>query len=95
MPALVTDELWEAVAPHLPAHSLLAEGRATPRGRPPGPGRHPVRPAGGAAVAVSADRDGVRVGQSTCWRRFEEWTAAGVWDRAHEHLLAASAGGGC
>lgn len=25
---------------------------------------------------------------STCWRRFREWTAAGVWHRSHCHLAA-------
>ena len=24
---------------------------------------------------------------STCWRRFRDWTAAGVWTLAHLHLL--------
>lgn len=24
---------------------------------------------------------------STCWRRFQEWTAAGIWPRVHEKLL--------
>jgi transposase len=24
---------------------------------------------------------------STCWRRFREWTALGVWDKAHLRLL--------
>jgi transposase len=26
---------------------------------------------------------------STCWRRLEEWTLAGVWSRVHEKLLNA------
>jgi len=25
---------------------------------------------------------------STCWRRFRDWTAAGVWRKAHRQLLA-------
>lgn len=24
---------------------------------------------------------------STCWRRFRDWTAAGVWTKAHQQLL--------
>ena len=24
---------------------------------------------------------------STCWRRFRDWTQAGVWDKAHRQLL--------
>ena len=87
MPALVTDELWEAVAPHLPAHPRSPKG-----GRP----RAADRPALAGILFVL--REGLRWQSlptelgcgsgSTCWRRFEEWTAAGVWDRAHHQLLA-------
>jgi transposase len=24
---------------------------------------------------------------STCWRRFQEWTAAGVWTKAHRQMV--------
>lgn len=88
MPALVSDELWEAVRPHLPAHPPSPKG-----GRP----RAPDRPALAGIVFVL--REGLRWQSlptemgcgsgSTCWRRFDEWTAAGVWDRAHGDLLAA------
>src|SRR5262245_58627084 len=27
------------------------------------------------------------VSSSTCWRRFHEWSEAGVWDRVHKQLL--------
>jgi hypothetical protein len=26
---------------------------------------------------------------STCWRRFHQWTAVGVWTKAHHQLLEA------
>ena len=88
MPALVTDDLWAAIAPHLPPHPPSPEG-----GRP--------RVADRAALAgiLFVLREGLRWQSlptemgcgsgSTCWRRFAEWTAAGVWDRAHEGLLGA------
>ena len=25
---------------------------------------------------------------STCWRRFQQWTALGLWQKVHGHLLA-------
>jgi transposase len=28
------------------------------------------------------------VSASTAWRRFHEWTLAGVWDKAHRKLLS-------
>jgi transposase len=88
MPVLVPDELWAAVAPHLPEHPTSPKG-----GRP--------RVADRAALAgiLFVLREGLRWQSlpaelgcgsgSTCWRRFERWTAAGVWDKAHRHLLAA------
>lgn len=32
---------------------------------------------------------------STCWRRFQEWTAAGVWEHAHVPLVALLGERGC
>jgi transposase len=88
MPALVTDELWGAIAPHLPPRPPSPKG-----GRPPVPDRSAL------AGILFVLREGLRWQSlpaemgcgsgSTCWRRFAAWTAAGVWDRAHEHLLAA------
>jgi transposase len=88
MPALVTDELWGAIAPYLPP-------------RPPSPkgGRPPVEDRKALAGILFVLREGLRWQSlptemgcgsgSTCWRRFAAWTAAGVWDKAHTHLLAA------
>lgn len=88
MPALVTDELWEAIAPHLPAHPPSPKG-----------GRPRVDDRAALAGILFVLREGLRWQSlpaemgcgsgSTCWRRFAEWTAAGVWDRAHEALLGA------
>lgn len=88
MPALVTPELWAAVAPHLPEHP------PDPRG-----GRPRVSDRQALAGILFVLREGLRWQSlpaemgcgsgSTCWRRFAEWTAAGVWDKAHAHLLGA------
>src|SRR5437879_4969159 len=88
MPALVTPELWEAVAPHLPEHPPDPKG-----GRPRVPDRQAL------AGILFVLREGLRWQSlpaemgcgsgSTCWRRFAEWTAAGVWDKAHARLLGA------
>lgn len=88
MPVLVPDELWEAIAPHLPAHPSSPKG-----GRPRIPDRQAL------AGILFVLREGLRWQSlptelgcgsgSTCWRRFEQWTAAGVWDKAHRHLIAA------
>src|SRR3954451_21015334 len=88
MPALVTDELREAIAPHLPTHPTGPRG-----GRPRVPDRQAL------AGILFVLREGLRWQSlpaemgcgsgSTCWRRVAEWTAAGVWDKAHARLLAA------
>jgi transposase len=88
MPALVTEELWAVIAPHLPAHPPSPKG-----------GRPRVGDRAALAGILFVLREGLRWQSlptemgcgsgSTCWRRFDEWTAAGVWDRTHEGLLAA------
>ena len=83
---LVSDELWDEIEPLLPRHP------PDPRGGAP---RVPDRPCLEGVVYVlrtgcqwkmlpKGDRwpSGV-----TCWRRFREWTAAGVWPRLHRRLL--------
>jgi transposase len=86
---LVPDDLWERVAPLLPA-------RAPRRHRYPG--RLPVddRAALRGIVYVLCksvswrDVPAEQVGCSgvTAWRRLRDWTEAGVWPRLHEVLLA-------
>jgi transposase len=88
MPTLVTDEIWGAIAPHLPPHPHSPKG-----------GRPRVDDRAALTGILFMLREVLRWqslptemgcgSSSTCWRRFEEWTAAGDWDRAHEDLLAA------
>ncbi|MEU8836776.1 IS5 family transposase [Streptomyces sp900116325] len=86
---LVSDDLWERIAPLLPP-------------RPPRRHRYPGRlPADDRAalrgivyvLRKSVSRRDVpteRIGCSgvTAWRRLRDWTEAGVWPRLHEVLLA-------
>ena len=88
MARLVSDELWDAVRPHLPPRPPAPKG-----GRPFADDRKCL------AGIVFVLREGLRWQSlpaemgcgsgSTCWRRFRDWTAAGVWDKAHAQLLAA------
>ena len=88
MESLVTDELWQAVAHFLPEHPPSPKG-----GRP----RVPDRDCLNGIVFVL--REGLRWQSlpaslgwgsgSTCYRRFAEWTAAGVWEHVHIHLVTA------
>jgi transposase len=84
----VPDDLWERIAPLLPAHPAR-------RHRYTGRLRVPDRVA--LAGIVYLQRKGVAwrdvpaqaVGCSgvTSWRRLRDWTEAGVWPRLHEALL--------
>ncbi|WP_162257909.1 MULTISPECIES: IS5 family transposase [unclassified Kitasatospora] len=86
---LVPDDLWERIAPLLPAR---------PARRHRHPGRLPVSDRVALAGIVYVLRKGVAwrdvpiqvVGCSgvTAWRRLRDWTEAGVWLRLHEALLA-------
>jgi len=88
MDTLLTDELWNTIALYLPEHVPAPKG-----GRPRVPDRDCLR---GILFVL---REGIRWQSlpremgcgsgSTCWRRFHEWTAAGVWHRSHGHLVAA------
>ena len=86
----LTEELWGAIAPHLPAR---------PAYRPKG-GR-PFLPDDKGALRgiLYLLREGCKwqsipskalpgcPSGSTCWRRFKEWTQLGVWSKAHVQLL--------
>jgi transposase len=84
---LVTDELWDSVAPFLPEHPASPKG-----GRPRVPDRDCLR------GIVFVLREGIRWQSlpkemacgsgSTCWRRFHEWSDHGIFHKAHCHLLA-------
>src|SRR5262245_39433836 len=84
-----TDELWAAVAPHLPAR----RGYDPKGGRPPLDDRPCLRGIryvlreGGRWQKLPSAALGCPSG-STCWRRFRDWTAAGVWRKTHHLLLA-------
>jgi len=83
---LVSDELWELIAPLLPTENPKPKG-----GRP----RVPDRAALTGIIFVL--RSGIPWGMlpkelgcgspMTCWRRLREWQAAGVWEKAHRVLL--------
>jgi transposase len=85
MAALLTDDLWEAIAPLLPKHTPAPKG-----GAPRKPDRAClagilfVRKTGCAWQAIPTE---LGASGSTCWRRLQEWHQAGVWPKAHEVLL--------
>ena len=85
MAELVSDELWNRIEPLLPP--------------PPSPkgGRPPVANRDALRGIIFVNRTGIswqmlptevfRVSGSSCWRRFHEWTVAGVWPEVHRRLL--------
>src|SRR3954466_14433267 len=84
--SLVSDDLWEAIAPLLPNEPPKPKG-----GRP----RIPDRAALEGIVFVLRTGCPWRLlpkelgcdSGSTCWRRLRDWQEAGVWQRLHETLL--------
>ncbi len=83
---LVSDALWELLAPLLPPEPPKPEG-----GRP----RVPDRAAftgilfvlrSGIPWEMLPQEMGCGCGM-TCWRRLAEWQAAGVWEKLHRVLL--------
>ena len=84
---LLPDELWEEVEPLLPP--------------PPAPsskgGRPPVDNQAALKGILFVLRFGIpwqalptdvfNVSGSSCWRRFHEWTLAGIWPEVHRRLL--------
>jgi transposase len=88
MDTLVTDELWNTLVPLLPPHPRSPKG---------GRQRRPDRLCLNGILFVL--REGLRwqslpteLGWGsgrTCWRRFPEWTAAGVWEQGPALRVAA------
>ena len=87
MDTLLSDELWNAFVLHLDPPPARAK-----RGRPRVPDRDCL------CGILFVLREGIRWQSlplelgwgsgSTCWRRFQEWTAAGLWQKVHWHLVA-------
>jgi transposase len=83
---LVSDELWEQIAPLLPPEPAKPKG-----GRPRVPARQVL--AGILFVLKTGipwedlpQEMGCGSGM-TCWRRLRDWQEAGVWDDLHRQLL--------
>jgi transposase len=83
----VSDGLWDEVEPILPKHLPSPKGgapRAGDRGCLEGV-VHVLR-TGCQWQELPRCPDRWPSG-STCWRRFDEWTRAGVWPQLHRRLL--------
>jgi len=85
MSIVLTDELWAAVEALLPKHPRSAKG-----GAPRCDDRRCLTAIlyvlqGGIPWRLLPKEFGVS--PSTAWRRFHEWTEAGVWDEVHRALL--------
>jgi len=84
---LLPDELWTEIEPLLPP----------PPPRSPKGGRPPVCNRAALSGIVFVLRTGCQwqmlptktfgVSGSSCWRRFSEWTAGGIWPELHRRLL--------
>jgi len=82
----VSETLWKAIAPFLPAHERSPKG-----GRPPVPDRACLE---GIIFVLQTGMPWqllpTRLGYGsdrTCWRRFHAWTQLGVWPELHQRLL--------
>ena len=84
---LLPDELWQEIQPLLPPHPPPC-----PKGgRPPVDDRDALR---GILFVLKTGipwqalpTEAFDVSGSSCWRRFDEWTKAGVWAQLHPRLL--------
>lgn len=84
---LLPEELWTEIKPLLPPPP-----RASSKG-----GRPPVDNQAALKGIIFVLRSGVawqmlpteafNVSGSSCWRRFHEWTVAGIWPKVHRRLL--------
>jgi len=84
---LVPDDIWDAIAPLLPAHPPQPNG-----GRP----WISDRAVFGGLIFVLRSSTPWRLlparalgcgSRVTCWRRLRAWQAAGVWEQLHHRLL--------
>ena len=84
---LLPEDLWVEVEPLLPPPPP-----PSPRG-----GRPPVDNRDALRGIIFVNRTGISwqmlptevfgVSGSSCWRRFDEWTKAGIWPELHRRLL--------
>jgi len=86
--SLLPDAMWAEIQPLLPVESSKPKG-----GRPPVPARQALIGIifilrTGMAWNFLPREMGCGSG-TTCWRRFQEWTALGVWPEVHKRLLNA------
>jgi transposase len=84
--ALVSDDLWKAIEPLLPAPREYPQG-----GRPPVGNRAALTGIlfvlrSGIPWEMLPQEMGCGSGM-TCWRRLHDWHAAGVWQQLHRLLL--------
>ena len=83
---LVSDDLWQEIEPLLPRKRASRKG-----GRPTADNRSCllgivfVLRTGCPWNLLPFELGGVS--GVTCWRRFSEWTTAGVWPEVHQRLL--------
>ena len=82
---LLPEALWEEIEPLLPPSSRAETGRPPVDNKKALRGIIFVLRFGVPWQAVPTDAFGVS--GSSCWRRFREWTAAGVWPEVHRRLL--------
>jgi transposase len=84
---LVPDQIWDAIAPLLPAHPPQPKG-----GRPWISDRAVL----GGLISVLRSSTAWRLlpakalgcgSRVTCWRRLRSWQQAGVWEQLHHRLL--------
>jgi transposase len=88
MAELVSDELWEQVAPLLPPEPEPSPlgGRPRVTNRQAFTGVVFVLKTGIPWQSLPIEMD---CGSgSTCWRRFSDWTALAVWSKLHRLLLS-------
>jgi transposase len=82
---LLPEALWEEIEPLLPPVSRARTGRPPVDNKKALRGIIFVLRFGVPWQAVPTDAFGVS--GSSCWRRFSEWTQAGVWPEVHRRLL--------
>ena len=84
---LLPEELWEEVERLLPP----PKPRSSKGGRPLADNKSALK---GIVFVLrfgipwqALPTDTFNISGSSCWRRFREWTAAGIWRKVHHRLL--------